>query len=241
MPNPSNINTPASVPSPSPPSPASQIQVDPPLSPEQLIRNQIGKLQQPTFVQKHPWAYLLFLMPGVASGYFRAYQQRQQMMGNLMDRLSQIQQQRRAMGIKATEDQNNKLYQQGRLGDEAVRNALTQQKDQAYANYLDALLKLKKSQAGPGRGFGLGGGRTPLQEMMMREAMRGYDTLVANASKYKAVMPDYQTPTFEEYLKNYPGLYNYYLQTMGIKAPQTVAPAAPASASSPPTSMTIPY
>lgn len=196
-----------------------------PLSAEDIIRSQITTLQQPTFVQKHPWAYLMFLLPGVASGYYRAYGQRQALLGNLMGKLSNIQEQNKAYGLRAHEDQNQWNKAQGELGNNAIRNALLAQGQSKNARlrqeqidnqkaYWDAMTKLRNREVtAKASGKSLSGA-----DQMVTRLLEAYPAYLAKAQA-TSQLTGQQPLDVTSYLSRFPGMLNAYYRIMGLPQP----------------------
>ena len=217
--SPSPSTPPGKVPA-TPPTPSGSQVTAPkaPLSAEDIIRQQITRLQQPTFVQKHPWSYLLFLLPGVASGYYRAYGQRQALLGNLMGRLANIQEQNKAYGLRASEDQNQRNRIQGELGNNAIRNALLAQGQSKNARlrqeqidnqkaYWDAMTKLRNREVTAKAS----GKSLPPAEQMVMKLVDGYPKLM----QYYAIASQ-QPPDIRTYLSRFNGALPVYDRIMGV-------------------------
>ena len=236
----SPLTPPGKVPAtPPPPSGNQKTTSKPPLSAEDIIRQQITNLQQPTFVQKHPWSYLLFLLPGVASGYYRAYAQRQALLGNLMGKLSNIQEQNKAYGLRSQQLNEEHLRNQGILGRSVIQNAqmdqarraqedLTQQRVNNEKAYQDAMIRLRNREVtARASGKNLSGA-----DQMVTRLLEAYPAYLAKAQA-TSQLTGQQPLDVTSYLSRFPGMLNAYYRIMGLPQPTPGSSTGSKSGASP--------
>lgn len=189
-----------------------------PSSLEQQIQAQIQKLTQPTEIQKHPWMYLLFLLPGVARGYYSALQNRQNSVNNLYGRLAQL----REQNIRSGEDTQRYLMGQGRLGEEAILRAQNAQRLNEQSKYDAARLALLQKDAEARKNGGRGGAAKDIRNSLLETAYRSYLGYVQKASAMQALDPSFAPMDFQSYLNKYdPNMLSVYYRAMGETPPQT--------------------
>ena len=142
-----------------------------------------------------------------------------------MGKLSNIQEQNKAYGLRAHEDQNQWNKAQGELGNNAIRNALLAQGQSKNARlrqeqidnqkaYWDAMTKLRNREVtAKASGKSLSGA-----DQMVTRLLEAYPAYLAKAQA-TSQLTGQQPLDVTSYLSRFPGMLNAYYRIMGLPQP----------------------